>query len=329
MKPTYREIRDVLDWLRDPDQDATRGKGCGTMIVTTKVTHGLIITIENYDKYQNPKSYERHNDGHDDGQGQRQNKDNKNDLKECLQERKRNNHNQPPTESQGSFELSTDETGGCGEDIFFELSENLSIEDVRRYIDLKVAHQEATDGFRKTKAAFRRHLEQLAKKGKLDTSDFDELLEWEQREVEARVWNEKRQRETEENNRIEAEQRRKRQAEEEEAKNTVNEHLAMLEKESEAPDEVLSTFMVSVLKGQYRFEGISIDTVLEVFKKVRPEHYRAAVDVHKNEVRRKIGLPALNIAPSNGHGERREAKPKEVQLSELRALYPDKFVEPT
>jgi len=36
----------------------------GTMIDTTKVTHGMVITVLNYDHYQNPKNYEGHNEGH-------------------------------------------------------------------------------------------------------------------------------------------------------------------------------------------------------------------------------------------------------------------------
>jgi len=37
------------------------------MIVTTKVTHGLVITICNYDYYQNWRNYEGHTDGHTKG----------------------------------------------------------------------------------------------------------------------------------------------------------------------------------------------------------------------------------------------------------------------
>jgi len=37
----------------------------GTMIDTTKGTQGMLVTILNYDKYQNPVAYERHGEGHD------------------------------------------------------------------------------------------------------------------------------------------------------------------------------------------------------------------------------------------------------------------------
>ncbi len=57
-KPTKKEIRGVIDFLSK-----------GTAVVTTKVTHGMIITILNYDYYQNVKNYEGHNEGHSVGQG--------------------------------------------------------------------------------------------------------------------------------------------------------------------------------------------------------------------------------------------------------------------
>jgi hypothetical protein len=55
-KPTKKEIRTACDFLSK-----------GTMIGTTKVTHGMIITINNYDFYQTPSNYEGHAEGHTDG----------------------------------------------------------------------------------------------------------------------------------------------------------------------------------------------------------------------------------------------------------------------
>jgi hypothetical protein len=52
MIPTIKEIRGVTKFLTK-----------GHMMVTTKVTHGMIITILNYDFYQNLKNYEGHNEG--------------------------------------------------------------------------------------------------------------------------------------------------------------------------------------------------------------------------------------------------------------------------
>ena len=52
--PTKKEIRGVCDFLSR-----------GTMIVTTRVIHGQLITICNYDLYQTSANYEGHDEGHD------------------------------------------------------------------------------------------------------------------------------------------------------------------------------------------------------------------------------------------------------------------------
>ena len=57
-RPTKKEIRGVIDFLTK-----------GTTMVTTKVTHGMIITILNYDHYQQMQNYEGHSEGHNAGQG--------------------------------------------------------------------------------------------------------------------------------------------------------------------------------------------------------------------------------------------------------------------
>ena len=59
VKPTKKEIRGAMKFLTKVH-----------MIVTTKVTHGLLITILNYDYYQNPTNYEGHNEGHPKGHTQ-------------------------------------------------------------------------------------------------------------------------------------------------------------------------------------------------------------------------------------------------------------------
>jgi hypothetical protein len=56
MKPTVKEIRGVTKFLTK-----------ALMIVTTKVTHGMLITILNYNYYQSFQNYEGHNEGQ--GQG--------------------------------------------------------------------------------------------------------------------------------------------------------------------------------------------------------------------------------------------------------------------
>jgi len=62
--PSRKEIRSAYEWFsRKSDESPTKGH----MIDTTKGTHGMLITILNYDFYQNSKNYERHNEGHDEG----------------------------------------------------------------------------------------------------------------------------------------------------------------------------------------------------------------------------------------------------------------------
>lgn len=53
IKPSIKEIRAAYDFLAK-----------GTMISITKVTHGMIITIINYELYQNFLNYEGHTEGH-------------------------------------------------------------------------------------------------------------------------------------------------------------------------------------------------------------------------------------------------------------------------
>ena len=54
--PSTKQIRGAVEFLTK-----TR------MAVTTKVTHGMVITILNYDYYQNWKNYEGHSGGHIEG----------------------------------------------------------------------------------------------------------------------------------------------------------------------------------------------------------------------------------------------------------------------
>jgi len=58
-RPTSKQIRVAYDFL-------TKGK----MIDTTKVTHGMLITISNYGYYQNFGNYEGHSEGHDESQSE-------------------------------------------------------------------------------------------------------------------------------------------------------------------------------------------------------------------------------------------------------------------
>lgn len=67
--PTKRQIYDILNWLRNPCEGNANGTDEGeakdAMIVTTKVTHGIVVTICNYNVYQNPHTYESNNSGND------------------------------------------------------------------------------------------------------------------------------------------------------------------------------------------------------------------------------------------------------------------------
>jgi hypothetical protein len=65
--PSYKQIRGVLDWLRFPYEGNAEDERRGSMIDITKGTHGMVVTIVNYDLYQDPKNYEGHSEGHNEG----------------------------------------------------------------------------------------------------------------------------------------------------------------------------------------------------------------------------------------------------------------------
>ena len=63
--PTSRQIRTILEWLRNP-HGCNNGCNCGSndgsnMIETAGVTHGVVITICNFNDYQDPKFYGSNN----------------------------------------------------------------------------------------------------------------------------------------------------------------------------------------------------------------------------------------------------------------------------
>lgn len=63
--PSRKEIWSILEFLRNPCEEDNETDSKGTMIETTKVTHGIIVNICNYNKYQDPKSYEGKSEGND------------------------------------------------------------------------------------------------------------------------------------------------------------------------------------------------------------------------------------------------------------------------
>ena len=60
--PTKKEIRSAYEWFA---RKSDEGNAKGTMIGITKGTRGMVITILNYEFYQDPKNYEGHDEGHD------------------------------------------------------------------------------------------------------------------------------------------------------------------------------------------------------------------------------------------------------------------------
>lgn len=66
-KTSKKKIWNILEWLRNPYEGNYEGTTKETMIETTKVTHGVVYTISNYEHYQNPKNYEGNDDGNDEG----------------------------------------------------------------------------------------------------------------------------------------------------------------------------------------------------------------------------------------------------------------------
>ena len=68
---SYKDISDGLSWKvgyrverykKHEIQTATKWLMKHTMILTTRTTRGMIVTILNYNKYQNPKNYETYNE---------------------------------------------------------------------------------------------------------------------------------------------------------------------------------------------------------------------------------------------------------------------------
>jgi len=67
--PTKDQIFQILNWMRNPSvspmEATTKATMKATMITTTKATHGILITVDNYCDYQNPKLYESNDESND------------------------------------------------------------------------------------------------------------------------------------------------------------------------------------------------------------------------------------------------------------------------
>ena len=85
--PTKKEIFGILEYLRNPYEGNDEGDAKVPMIVTTKVTHGLLVTICKYNDYQNPKYYEGNSEGNDESLAkvQRRERQGNNIIKEDIQ----------------------------------------------------------------------------------------------------------------------------------------------------------------------------------------------------------------------------------------------------
>lgn len=55
--PTKKQIYSILQWLRNPHGRDSGRKADGAMVETTAVTHGIVVNICNFNKYQDPESY--------------------------------------------------------------------------------------------------------------------------------------------------------------------------------------------------------------------------------------------------------------------------------
>jgi hypothetical protein len=64
-RPTKDQIYQVIQWLRKGNEGGHESNTKATMITTTKATHGMLINIDNYDFYQDPKNYESNDEGND------------------------------------------------------------------------------------------------------------------------------------------------------------------------------------------------------------------------------------------------------------------------
>lgn len=72
--PTKDQVFQILQWMRSPyeveNERVTKATTRATMITTTRATRGMLVTIDKYSVYQDPKNYESNsesNDEHDDG----------------------------------------------------------------------------------------------------------------------------------------------------------------------------------------------------------------------------------------------------------------------
>ncbi len=87
--PSKKQVWGIIEWLRNPHEGYDEGNNEGTMIVTTKVTHGFVYKVLKYDVYQSSEFYEGNNEGNDEIR-----------TKELRRERQGNNVNKKDKEGE-------------------------------------------------------------------------------------------------------------------------------------------------------------------------------------------------------------------------------------
>ena len=92
-KPSKSQIFNILEWMRSPCSESnaesnSKATANETMIATTKATRGILISIENFNVYQDPKNYESNAESNAESNGENstkatpnRNRINKNDNK--------------------------------------------------------------------------------------------------------------------------------------------------------------------------------------------------------------------------------------------------------
>jgi len=107
-------------------------------IATRRTTRGMVITIVNYDYYQNPKSYENHTESHNET-GTRTTRE-PHDKQECKND-KNKDYIVEIVEylNQKSGKRFSPRTKATASHINARLAEGRTIEDFKRVIDVKVA----------------------------------------------------------------------------------------------------------------------------------------------------------------------------------------------
>lgn len=65
--PSTKQVWGIIEWLRSPHEGDNEGNTKGSMIVTTKVTHGMLYKVVNYSLYQSSEYYEGNSEGNNEG----------------------------------------------------------------------------------------------------------------------------------------------------------------------------------------------------------------------------------------------------------------------